>query len=153
MAGEALGNWPTLNADVIENLQVKHLFLKEGNIGKGQLIEALEEVDEEDLSMAREQFCRHAVCRLERVLEKKGINEKPNLQMKKRQPRRDAKGSHQLRVDIVTLYEYATALVDTFPKDVLNQSCIGRYVQLHQNATEITEPPTVQSSFTYHGDR
>jgi len=131
-----------ISPDMIECLCVRHIFLKADNLSRGQLIAGLEELDNDALVEAREQIFRHAVGRLECILEDKGIEGKPMLQMKKRQPGRSSKDNSStclLCLDIVLLYEYAAALSDTFPRDVLNASCTSRYIQLTKDIAILKE--------------
>jgi hypothetical protein len=74
-------------------------------------------------------------------LKDKGIDEKPKLEIKRRQASRTKK-DNAMRViscDVLDLYLYCSGLTDTFPKDTIAPGCIGRYVQL-SHAAERKEP-------------
>jgi hypothetical protein len=115
--------------------QVQHVFLKADNLNHTQILDSLEEVEFDDLVEVREELFSHAIGRFEQQLQTAGIEEKPELAMKKRQKQRGkiSQNTRTVGMDIIGLYEYCAELTDHFPKDVISGSYLDRYIKLNKN--------------------
>ena len=106
------------------------------------IIEQLSEISDDEMNEARELLFKHAVDILRERLSVQDINDKVDLTLCKRQPKR-GKNTRLLESDVMLLYEYVYNLRDSFPKEVFHTSSNNRYVDLVKSSIQepLPEPP------------
>ena len=131
-----------LNADMVSSMSVRHILIQADNTPVNDLINDLEAIpDIEELTLTREELFDKACTRFVQEIEEKGIKEKPQLELKKRNTRAGKdKATRAVCSDIVVLFHFCCGLSDTFPKDVLAAQCVGRYVNLTREINNIEKP-------------
>lgn len=104
---------------------VNHILYNVVQEGKGKTVEALSMEFERDLLVeTRDNLFQHAMKRYREQLREVGIQETPDLYVKRRT---GEKAANALAGDIVDLYLYAGRFIDVFPKSILGN--VGKLVE------------------------
>ena len=122
-----------LNVAIVSCATIQHVLIRADTKPVDDLVAELEDIDPEDLCVAREELFTSACTRFNQQIADAGIKEQPHLEMKKRQLTRGNKkdkGIKAICTDIVILFHYCCELNDVFPKDTIAATAIGRYVNL-----------------------
>jgi hypothetical protein len=134
-----------MNVNMVSCQGICHVLSNADNSPIHELISELEDIDQEDFCVAAEELFTAACSQLNKQLKEVGIKEEPHLEQKKRQLTRGNKdkGVKALCGDIVALFHYCCKLSNTFPRDTIAATSIGRYVTIAKDIDkkEILIPP------------
>ena len=107
-----------LNVTLISSGDIQHVLLKADIQNIQDLVTELDDIDSEDLIVAHEDLFKAACKHFNEHISDKGIKERPQLEIKKRQLNSDKtdKGKKSICSDIVLLFHYCCKLSQVFPR-------------------------------------